>query len=351
MIEQGGGTVEYRFRHRKGHYVWIQDTFTVMRDAAGQPAEIVGSWADISDRKRAEQALGERWSAMQDLQTLVAASPSVIYTNQASGNFACTFVSENLQSIMGYAPWEMRDDTNFWSKRLHPEDAPRVFAELARLVDHGGGSVEYRFRHRRGHYVWIQDTFTVMRDDSGKPKELVGSWADISDRKKVEAELQRLAAQVELRNRFIRETFGRYLTDEVVANLLDSPTGQKLGGEKRKITMMMSDLRGFTSLSERLAPERVVSLLNRYLVTWSPSSRSTRARSTSSSVTRSSSSSGLRSGTRTMRSGRWPAPWRCNWAWPRSMNRTERKACPIWRWASESTPVKWSWGISARPSG
>ena len=106
-----------------------------------------------------------------------------------------------------------------------------------------------------------------MRDDSGKPKELVGSWADISDRKRVEAELQRLAAQVELRNRFIRETFGRYLTDEVVANLLDSPTGQKLGGEKRKITMIMSDLRGFTSLSERLAPERVVSLLNRYLVT------------------------------------------------------------------------------------
>jgi PAS domain S-box-containing protein len=267
MIEKGGGTVEYRFRHRKGHYVWIQDTFTVMRDAARQPVEIVGSWADISDRKRAEQALGERWAAMQDLQTLVAASPSVIYTNQASGNFKCTFVSENLQSIMGYAPWEMRDDSSFWSKRLHPEDASRVFAELDRLIGQGGGTVEYRFRHRRGHYVWIQDTFTVSRDESGKPKELVGSWADISDRKRVEAELQRLAAQVELRNRFIRETFGRYLTDEVVANLLDSPAGQKLGGEKRKVTMMMSDLRGFTSLSERLPPERVVALLNRYLVT------------------------------------------------------------------------------------
>ena len=267
MIEKGGGTVEYRFRHRKGHYVWIQDTFTVMRDAAGQPVEIVGSWADISDRKRAEQALGERWAAMQDLQTLVAASPSVIYTNQASGDFKCTFVSENLQSIMGYAPWEMRDDSKFWSKRLHPEDTSRVFGEMSPMIEKGGGSVEYRFRHRKGHYVWIQDTFTVMRDEAGKPKEIVGSWADISDRKRVEAELQRLAAQIELRNRFIRETFGRYLTDEVVANLLDSPTGLQLGGEKRTVTMLMSDLRGFTSLSERLAPERVVALLNRYLVT------------------------------------------------------------------------------------
>src|SRR5262249_34365158 len=93
----------------------------------------------------------------------------------------------------------------------------------------------------------------------------VGSWADISDRKRVEAELQRLAEQVELRNRFIRETFGRYLTDEVVGSLLESPTGLQIGGGKRKVTMMMADLRGFTSLSERLVPERVVVILNRYL--------------------------------------------------------------------------------------
>ena len=50
---------------------------------------------------------------------------------------------------MGYAPWEMRDDPKFWVKRLHPEDAPRVFAELDRLIGQGGGTVEYRFRHRR----------------------------------------------------------------------------------------------------------------------------------------------------------------------------------------------------------
>ncbi len=80
-------------------------------------------------------------------------------------------------------------------------------------------------------------------------------------------EIRRLADQLELRNRFIRETFGRYLTDDVVTSLLDSPTGLQLGGEKRKITMMMSDLRGFTSLSDRLAPERVVAILNRYLAT------------------------------------------------------------------------------------
>ena len=79
--------------------------------------------------------------------------------------------------------------------------------------------------------------------------------------------LQEQNAQLELHNRFIRQIFGRYLTNEVVASLLDSPTGLAIGGEKRKVTLLMSDLRGFTTLSERLHPEEVVTILNRHLGT------------------------------------------------------------------------------------
>ena len=71
--------------------------------------------------------------------------------------------------------------------------------------------------------------------------------------------------QLERRNRFIRETFGRYTSDEIVGVLLDVPEGLNLGGEKREITLLMSDLRGFTSLVERLEPTMVVALLNHYL--------------------------------------------------------------------------------------
>ena len=196
LIEQGGGTIEYRFRHRDGRYIWIQDTFRVMRDEQGNPLEIVGSWADISGRKQAEEALGERMAVMNDLETLVGASPAIIYTTQVTGDYACTFVSDNLDSIMGYAPWEMRDDKKFWVKRLHPDDAGRVFSEMDGLIRQGGGALEYRFRHRDGHYIWIQDTLTVAHDDAGNPREWSGSWADVTDRKRVEAELQRLAEQV-----------------------------------------------------------------------------------------------------------------------------------------------------------
>ncbi|HEY9743354.1 MAG TPA: adenylate/guanylate cyclase domain-containing protein [Coleofasciculaceae cyanobacterium] len=63
----------------------------------------------------------------------------------------------------------------------------------------------------------------------------------------------------------MRQTFGRYLTDEVVASLLETPEGLQLGGEKRKVTILMSDLRGFSALSERVPPEIAVDVINFYL--------------------------------------------------------------------------------------
>ena len=74
-----------------------------------------------------------------------------------------------------------------------------------------------------------------------------------------------LSMQLEMHNRFIKKTFGRYLSDEIVASLLDQPEGLALGGEKRLVTILMSDLRGFTSVAERLPPEQVVRCINHYL--------------------------------------------------------------------------------------
>ncbi|KPA18809.1 adenylyl cyclase [Candidatus Magnetomorum sp. HK-1] len=79
--------------------------------------------------------------------------------------------------------------------------------------------------------------------------------------------IKKQTKDLELRNRFIKKTFGRYLSDDIVKNILDSPDGMELGGEKRKVSIMMTDIRGFTSLSERLMPEDVVTILNIYLKT------------------------------------------------------------------------------------
>lgn len=84
---------------------------------------------------------------------------------------------------------------------------------------------------------------------------------------RAKARISTLARDLEVRNRFIFETFGRYLSNEVVESLLQTPEGLKLGGETRKVTLLMSDLRGFTQLADRIPPDRVVRLLNNYLGT------------------------------------------------------------------------------------
>jgi class 3 adenylate cyclase len=64
---------------------------------------------------------------------------------------------------------------------------------------------------------------------------------------------------------FIRSAFGRYVSPEVAKTLLDSPEGLRFGGEKRIITVLMSDLRGYTRFAEQGEPEQVMDLLNGYL--------------------------------------------------------------------------------------
>lgn len=69
---------------------------------------------------------------------------------------------------------------------------------------------------------------------------------------------------LEVRNDFIRRIFGRYVSDEVMVRLLEDPEGLQFGGERRDISVLFSDLRGFTTLTQQYPPETVVRVLNRY---------------------------------------------------------------------------------------
>jgi len=144
---------------------------------------------ELIERKRAEEALRE---ARTRLQYLIDSSPAVIYSTQANGNYSATFVSENLSTILGYTPREALEDPQFWITRLHPQDVPRVLSKLSPLIAQGEGELEYRFRHRDGHYLWIRDAFKVICDTAGHPMEIVGSWTDITERKQSEEILREL---------------------------------------------------------------------------------------------------------------------------------------------------------------
>lgn len=70
---------------------------------------------------------------------------------------------------------------------------------------------------------------------------------------------------VEKKSRYLRKAFSTYVSDDLVSEILKDPGRLKLGGEKRVVTVLFSDIRGFTGISEGLTPEKLVLLLNEYL--------------------------------------------------------------------------------------
>lgn len=76
--------------------------------------------------------------------------------------------------------------------------------------------------------------------------------------------LSRTSEDLEKSSELLKKMFGRYISTEVMNSLLEDPSALELGGERRRVTIMMTDLRGFTALSERLEPEQVVQMLNSY---------------------------------------------------------------------------------------
>ena len=71
--------------------------------------------------------------------------------------------------------------------------------------------------------------------------------------------------EIEKSHRFIKNTFGRYLSSEIVSKLLDKPDGLDMGGKLQTVTILMADIRSFTTISESLPPQQVVKILNNYL--------------------------------------------------------------------------------------
>ena len=184
LLKEGRRAVEYRFRRKDGSYCWVNDDQHLVRDANGEPDEIVGSWSDITARIAAEAAEEE---ARQRLALLLESAPAVIYSFKAKGDYAPTFISENVKRLLGYCPDEYLKDSEFWRGHVHPDDIEKVEAEQALLFEQERHTSEYRFRKKDGQYRWVSDEQHLIRDANGKPLEIVGSWSDVTDRKNAES--------------------------------------------------------------------------------------------------------------------------------------------------------------------
>lgn len=103
------------------------------------------------------------------------------------------YYSARWKSLLGYAEGEEPGHGEVWLKRVHPDDIARV---TAALDEHVAGrselfQCEHRLRHRRGDYLWVQQSGVVSRDETGRVVRMIGAMADVSAHKAAESELLR----------------------------------------------------------------------------------------------------------------------------------------------------------------
>lgn len=206
-------TVILRNSCQDGSIFWHELNISPVYDIDGYLTHYIGIQTDITERQQAETAL---LVSQERLQYLLTCSPAVIYTCKAHEDFGAIFISENVKAMIGYEAREFIQSSDFWLTHLHPEDAPKVIAERSRASEQSDYSLEYRFLHQDGIYRWVYDQGKVVWDEAGNPLELVGYWADITNRKQLEQEL-RIALETEkelneLKSRFISMTSHEFRT-------------------------------------------------------------------------------------------------------------------------------------------
>ena len=141
---------------------------------------------------------------------MLSSAPAVIYSYKATGDFAPTFVSQNIRDRLGYEPQEYLENADFWRSRVHPDDLAAVEAESVHLFKKGRHTVEYRFLKKDGSYCWVNDEQQLVRDEDGQPVEVVGSWSDITARKEAEIAFRRSEQRLTDAIESISEGFSLY---------------------------------------------------------------------------------------------------------------------------------------------
>ena len=151
---------------------------------------------DITKIKEAEEAIKR---SEERLSLVVEASNTGIWDYDVLND--TVYFSPRWKAILGYTDNEIENTLQEWEKRLHPDEKNKIIRKFNDFIENPEGllTLEYRLRHKDGSYRWVSDRSAALTDDQGKTYRILGSIADITERKQAEEALREARDSLEIK--------------------------------------------------------------------------------------------------------------------------------------------------------
>jgi len=195
QIQQDGSVqnIGLTLVRRDGREFPSEISASLMRDVSGRSLGFVIITSDITDRKRAEDALRE---SERKLSTLMANLPGMAYRCLADDQWTMLFVSQGCTALTGYTSDDLVGNrTISYDEIIHPEDRQQVHDQIDQALQVGAFEIEYRILTADGRQKWVWERGRQVDGAPGNADVLEGFILDVSERKEAEEALRTVSRQ------------------------------------------------------------------------------------------------------------------------------------------------------------